>query len=387
MADSTEKNDRNPANYIGFDATKYARVGKAAADAVQVIDDSVVVESYMPFYVDGSDSYANRGMTVSFHHVPSKQNVYFKAFISAFTETYSSDWSEEMVYGRADPILLFKNTSRRVSITLLIPGASESEAFENLESVGKLARFLYPVYTDVNDASTIAQSPLCRLKIMNILMNQEYNNQTSFANFRSNGLNWGGAGILGAITSMSVNHHLEDPDAGVLEIANGVILPKLIEISIDFTIIHEHSLGWEEASTGASFDTAAFPYGADGQGEELDPVGEQASLASAIQTAQRELDSQDQELTEEPTGSEPVPEPNEAAEANFRARLGNAFSGIGSATRSAGRAIGDVGLAVSKYSGNFINDRRNARAERQQRREDEEVVDKLMSEIGFDLLD
>ena len=150
MADSTEKNDRNPTNYIGFDATKYARVGKAAADAVQVIDDSVVVESYMPFYVDGSDSYANRGMTVSFHHVPSKQNVYFKAFISAFTETYSSDWSEEMVYGRADPILLFKNTSRRVSITLLIPGASESEAFENLESVGKLARFLYPVYTDVN---------------------------------------------------------------------------------------------------------------------------------------------------------------------------------------------------------------------------------------------
>ena len=101
----------DPTNYTGFDSTRFARVGKAPADAIEIISGSAVASSYMPYFVDTTDSYANQlGMAVSFHHVPSEQNIYFKAFITAFTETYSSDWNEEVVYGRADPIVLFKNT-------------------------------------------------------------------------------------------------------------------------------------------------------------------------------------------------------------------------------------------------------------------------------------
>ena len=61
------------------------------------------------FYLDGSDSLANRGMNIGFTHVPTGKQVTFKAFITAFNETYNSDWASEQVFGRTDPIYMFKN--------------------------------------------------------------------------------------------------------------------------------------------------------------------------------------------------------------------------------------------------------------------------------------
>jgi len=76
--------DSDDQAYTDFDATKLQRIGKAPADAISVVSGAVEVGPFMPFFVDGSDSYANKGMAVSFHHVPSEENIYFKAFISAF---------------------------------------------------------------------------------------------------------------------------------------------------------------------------------------------------------------------------------------------------------------------------------------------------------------
>jgi len=370
----------DPTNYTSFDSTKFARVGKAPADAIEIISGSAVASSYMPYFVDTTDSYANQlGMAVSFHHVPSEQNIYFKAFITAFTETYSSDWSEEVVYGRADPIVLFKNTSRRVSITLNIPASAESEAFENLNKVGDLAKFLYPVYTNANDATTISQSPLCRLKIMNILMNQESNNSLSFANFRNNGLNFGGAGILGAITSLSVNHNLDNPETGVIESGTGVILPKLIEIAIDFLVIHEHPLGWEPDDGQLKFKTKAFPYGTDAAGSTAlastlnppisNPIGQALAQAQSEYNEGPEaaLDEEVRSLVydDQSWGS------NEANQSNFRARVGNALSGIGSRIQRGATNVGlyaaftsarvEDAIGSVEIGGRSIDDRRESR--------------------------
>ena len=65
-------------------------------------------------------------------------------------------------------------------------------------------------------------------------------------------------GLLGAITSMAVNHNLENSAIGVIEHAPNTILPKMVEINIEFSPIHESTLGWTE--TGASRN-GLFPYG------------------------------------------------------------------------------------------------------------------------------
>ena len=126
------------------------------------------------FFVDGSDALANKGFVVGFHHVPSGNEVYLKAFITAYNETFSPDWAEEKVYGRADPIYLFKQTTRVITVGIKVPAASAGEAFENLSKIQSLTQFLYPTYVDVQSATTIAQSPLIRLQVMNLAADQSY---------------------------------------------------------------------------------------------------------------------------------------------------------------------------------------------------------------------
>ena len=221
---------------------------------------------------DGSDALANQGFVISVHHLSSNKSVYFKAFITAFNETYSPDWAPETVYGRADPIYFFKNTTRNITLGFKIPAASEGEAYENLARVQELVQFLYPTYIDVQNANTISQAPLVRLKVMNLLRkstaadpldpaergagsiaaSETYKAYTSTSDSSQ--------GLLGVISNLAITHNLENETHGVFEKAENTILPKLIDITMDFKPIHEHPVGWDES--GEFAENTAFPYGA-----------------------------------------------------------------------------------------------------------------------------
>ena len=239
-------------------------------------------------FADGSDALGNKGYVVDFVHVPSGRQLFFKAFMSAYNETFSPEWSEETVYGRMDPIYQFKNTTRTITVALKIPAASEGEAYENLAKVQALTQFLYPNYVNVGNANTISQSPLIRFGLMNLArkvgmgggMPDTFERPRRLSHFEKSGL-------LGVLTSLTINHNL-DSDIGVVErptsiklprsqqtagtdgeiinpatISHGGILPKLIEINFDFKVIHEHSLGWsmDEDSEDLQFSQEKFPYG------------------------------------------------------------------------------------------------------------------------------
>jgi len=270
-------------------------------------------ENPRTWYADGSDAYAERGMVISFQHVPSRTVVSFKAFITAYNEVFSSDWGAETVYGRADPIYMFKNTTRKITLAFKVPAAAESEAFENLERVQKLIQFLYPNYTTVNGeaaAQTISQSPLVRLKLLNLV--QKHTTSTTGEGFAAPSFPYsvtrpGGAeaasglhamyglgkpstsdpsfdydrmikakqpsekkgatggvttltadsGLLGVIESLAVNYNLEE--IGGFEEGTGVILPKLIDVNITFGAIHEHVVGWTTPSPADSATVEADP--------------------------------------------------------------------------------------------------------------------------------
>ena len=119
-------------------------------------------------YTDGSDALANQGFTVSFQSALTSKTTAFKAFISSFNESYNSNWNAEEVYGRTDPIYMFRNTTRSITLGLLLPAATEGEAQENLIKLQHLIKMLYPAYSEVQGAQTIAQSPLIRLKMINM---------------------------------------------------------------------------------------------------------------------------------------------------------------------------------------------------------------------------
>ena len=220
-----------------------------------------------------SDAYANNGFVISFYHMISKKHIRFKAFITTLNETYSPDYASETVFGRMDPIHTYKNTNRNITLNFKVPAASTGEAYENLAKAQTLIQMLYPAYTDVNNALTVAQAPLVRLKVMNIIRKNTNASlsSTSGASLSPQDLYDSYSskdnvelGLLGVIESVTVQHNIENENVGVLEKSNNTILPKLIDINLSFKPLHEHPIGWSENN----FSQPSFPYGAIQHGNE-----------------------------------------------------------------------------------------------------------------------
>ena len=243
--------------------------------------------------VDGSDAKANAGFTVSFAHVPSDSEVYFKAFLTTFNETFKPEWSQETVYGRADPIYMFKNTQRSITVGLMIPAATQGEGFENMGKLQKLIQFLYPTYVDADNALTITQSPLIRLKVMNISTKSgtgtggdrpDYHARDYSEMINSNNAE---DGLLGFMSNLTINYNVNDTDMGSFEVAPGTIVPKAIEINFDFNVVHEHHLGWDENS---NFSEPNYPYDLNLQGayEDAQTMARNYALSEARKAREEE---------------------------------------------------------------------------------------------------
>jgi len=260
-------------------ATNYKWMSDAAFDSQKYTDEEAH-QSDTNTLIKGTDAYANhKKMYISFLHMPSQTAVFFKSFITTFTETYNSEWASETVYGRADPIYLFKNTQRKITLGFKVPAESESEAFQNLGKVQTLLQFLYPNYTAIDGdikAQTISQSPMVRLKVMNLLQDTKshgaavdtlsgirFEEATGFLDYEwyiknKYPMNAGpDMGLLGVVDNITVNHNLENTDAGAFNEGAGVVLPKLIDVNISFSPIHEHALGWTE---DGNFTNKVWPY-------------------------------------------------------------------------------------------------------------------------------
>jgi len=249
-----------------------------------------------------SDGYANKGFVISFFHMISSKSVRFKAFLKTLNDTYSPDYSAETVFGRADPIYTYKNTTRDISLAFAIPAASTGEAYENLAKVQTLIQMLYPAYTDVNNALTVAQAPLVRLKVMNIIRKNStlaevlsdgetpspqnlYDSYTSHDKPEN--------GVLGVIQNVTVQHNLENESVTTFEKTSNTVLPQTIEVNIDFKPIHEHAIGWKD---GNEFSMNSFPYGALQHGNAGAPSDAGLSATETNESARQEAEAAEKKV-------------------------------------------------------------------------------------------
>ena len=205
-----------------------------------------------PAYQDPALSYASRGSAtqLGFLHVPSGKTTYFMAFVTDFSDQFTSEWNEENVYGRMDPIPTFQRTGRKISVSWDIPADSYSAGYINLVKCQGLLKFLYPSYSMHDNANSISQAPIIRMKFANMIA-------------RSRGDSLVENGLLGYLGGMSFAPDMEagffdgtqTPDGGqrqrsdsFMEFvgagADPAIAPKVIKLSCDFTVLHERQLGW-----------------------------------------------------------------------------------------------------------------------------------------------
>jgi len=209
----------------------------------------------------------NRGYVISFVHVPTGKCVSFKGFLTAFSDNYISDWQSETVYGRMDPIDVFRGTRRNISLSWVVPAYDEAEAKENLSNVGLLNKMLYPTYAaptnyqQTTGPSVIEQPPLLRMRFVNWAksMNSTIAETTKGSSYKP-GLICNAGGLLGHLGGMSFAPNIE---TGFFDL-DGELFPKEIGLSGEFTVLHEHLMGWYASDGGHSFGKNTghnFPYG------------------------------------------------------------------------------------------------------------------------------
>ena len=247
---------------LGGDNFEIVDVAGTAAGSGEVFNRDNVVQNFRPYFADASDGYANQHQYfVTFQHVPSQNMVNFKAFIGAFNETYKCNWGAESVFGRIDPIYSFKSTDRNITLNLNLPASTESEAYENLAKIGLLSDMLYPNYTNLGQANTISQSPMVRIKVMNLLTSNKRPSEAfggtstgqaedegmtrrrMYGRYRSSGDPNAENGILAAINNLGIN--TDFGNTAMFEVGPNVILPQNFTVSLDFSVIHEKTIGFD----------------------------------------------------------------------------------------------------------------------------------------------
>jgi hypothetical protein len=246
----------------------------------------------------------NKLQTLDVEHLPTGLVVNFPGFISQFSQTFNSTWQSNDVYGRMDDIAIFQRTTRSISLAFSTIAYSLRNAEQNMEAVDRFVQFLYPMYDTfsakrftsglkalnrvdrirengskrqvqqsirnsrvgtltqhkgtraANKISTftvggykggvLKAPPLLRLKLSNLITNTLKDNPQGILK----------TGLTGKISNLSVTM---DVEAGFFD-PNEFLLPKKMDLSFQFDVIHSHKVGWEHVGT-TFMGGSEFPLG------------------------------------------------------------------------------------------------------------------------------
>jgi hypothetical protein len=204
--------------------------------------------------VDHSDVLGNaKRQRIEIQHVPSGEIVMFKAFLSQFDDQYQTEFAQEQVFGRMDPIQSYRGTTRQINLAWDVPSSSLLEAEDHMERCSTLMTMLYPVYTKAgqgSDAKVMTAPPIFKIKFANLITNT------------ATGTSKGGVATNGLFGTISGFSYSPDLDSGFFNTSDGNILPQTISLSCLFTVVHTHDLGWDNKGKVEKANKS-YPYGAD----------------------------------------------------------------------------------------------------------------------------
>ena len=227
----------------------------------------------------GTNAYANaKRMTIEFFHLPSNKTIKFKAFLTGWDDKFTSQYNTEDVYGRNDRIHTFQGTYREISISWDVVAYGLEEGMENLQRTSALAQFLYPAYKMESMAFSIAggsaqnlmvgtmtKAPLMKVRFGNLIVDSKSDLDAPTA---------AESGLLCAMDGLQIT---ADLDGGFFD-GVGIATPKVLKLSTNLMVIHQHTLGWNNGTKEwlGEGNSAAYPYNAWGEGASSSPSGQRA---------------------------------------------------------------------------------------------------------------
>lgn len=188
----------------------------------------------------------------------------FIAYMKNIKDTFNQKVNEQQVFGRVDPIRLWKTSNRQISLDISIPSSDEEMALRNLNNLNWLLASGYPTYASSGNctkcSAAVAASPLFRVKYANLISDTP-----------------GDLGLLCVIQTFSVTHEFDKgaihvrpadgPDlslltnAGFTQKAGRYVVASNISLNLTLDVVHERSMGWDAQTGEWRTKGGAFPYG------------------------------------------------------------------------------------------------------------------------------
>ena len=199
------------------------------------------------FNCRGGSGPQDKSTSISFTHIPSGQSVHFAAYLLGFSDNFNVRWNAETIYGRMDPISIYQGTGRTISLSWKVLSQGKEDGTCNMKNSSLFLNFQYPSFFG-ESADLIQNPPLLRLRFANLAM--------------SAGKRGSLVGYVDGQVSFTPNL-----DAGFIYVGENII-PKEIDFSCTFVVLHDEALGWE----GKKPQQKGFPYGFNTQNRKGVPV-------------------------------------------------------------------------------------------------------------------
>lgn len=188
---------------------------------------------------DSTIEYSKNGMPMYFQDLRDNMYVFFRAYISSLTENVSPTWNNETYIGRSEPVYTYGSTERDMSFNLKLFAHTKEELTNIYKKLTRLTSMCYPQYqndphfktggkggTSLGSFESDENEPQItklRMKppLVKFRLGELYGNQND--------------DMLGFLKTLTYTY----PDEGVWETTTGERVPKYIDVSFNFQVIHK----------------------------------------------------------------------------------------------------------------------------------------------------
>ena len=223
---------------------------------------------------------------IEFYSIASAESAKFVPMDVEYSESFTSEWNHQSVYGRNDPLSTFQGTQRKISLSFVVNATSAEHARANMLEISNLTTLLYPTYKALgqslggNNASQIHTAPLLRVHFNNLIIDPSNTTDRSGSNGMAKHV-----GLVCAASDLQITPVFENGMVATTGTAKSAtvgwgsrgprdkrLYPKTFKIQTSLTVFHTFPMGFQrDTGSGAeggpnSYDRSkrgfgAFPWG------------------------------------------------------------------------------------------------------------------------------